>query len=151
MAAENRLTFRRKLAHVVCGSQRLPKNARSMRSRLGISVLRRSRAKWPARTHWCRSRLAPIRCLQCPFVTRSVECVHRSPKNSTSLPSSIRRIIAGEEVKAFSQKMSRRIESCWRMIEFLAQMPTDTKIFPSMAVQGLATVLGLAYSPSRPF
>jgi hypothetical protein len=25
--------------------------------------------------------------------------------------------------------MSRLIESCWRVIEFLAQMPTDTKIF----------------------
>jgi hypothetical protein len=42
-------------------------------------------------------------------------------------------------------------ESCWRMIEFLARMPTDTKIFLTMAVLGLATVLGLAYSPSRPF
>jgi hypothetical protein len=31
--------------------------------------------------------------------------------------------------KAFSQKMSRLIESCWRVIEFLAQMPTGTKIF----------------------
>jgi hypothetical protein len=41
----------------------------------------------------CRSRLAPIRCLQCPFVTRSVEYVHRCPKNSTSLRSSFRRII----------------------------------------------------------
>jgi hypothetical protein len=50
------------------------------------------------------SRLAPIRCLQCPFVTRSVECVHRCPKNSTSLPSSIRRIIQprGWRVLAFS-------------------------------------------------
>jgi len=47
--------------------------------------------------------------------------------------------------------MSRLIESCWRMIEFLAQMPTDTKIFLTMAVLGLATVLGLAYSPARPF
>ena len=46
----------------------------------------------------------PIRCLQCPFVTRSVECVHRCPKNSTSLPSSIRRIIQprGWRVLAFS-------------------------------------------------
>jgi hypothetical protein len=25
--------------------------------------------------------------------------------------------------------MSRLIESCWRVIEFLAEMPTDTKIF----------------------
>src|ERR1700751_1592057 len=48
--------------------------------------------------------LAPVRCLQCPFVTRSVECVHRCPKNSTSLPSSIRRIIQprGWRVLAFS-------------------------------------------------
>jgi hypothetical protein len=37
-----------------------------------------------------------------------------------------------------------------RLIEFLAQMPTDTKIFLTMAVLGLATVLGLAYSPPRP-
>jgi hypothetical protein len=39
------------------------------------------------------------------------------------------------------------------MIEFLAQMPTDTKIFLTMAVLGLATVLGLAYrlrGPSSP-
>jgi hypothetical protein len=45
--------------------------------------------------------------------------------------------------------MSGLIESCWRMIEFLAQM--HTKIFLTMAVLGLATVLGLAYSPSLPF
>jgi hypothetical protein len=48
------------------------------------------------------------------------------------------RFDAGEEVK---QKMSRLIESCWRVIEFLAQMPTDTKIFLTMAVLGLATML----------
>jgi hypothetical protein len=50
--------------------------------------------------------------------------------------------------------MNRRIESCWRMIEFAAQMPTDTKIFLTMAVLGLMLIrsyLGLAYSPSRPF
>jgi hypothetical protein len=39
------------------------------------------------------------------------------------------------------KKMSRLIESCWRVIEFLAQMPTDTKIFLTMAVLGLATML----------
>ena len=39
------------------------------------------------------------------------------------------RFDAGEEVKGFSQKMSRLIEPCWRVIEFLAEMPTDTKIF----------------------
>jgi len=38
-----------------------------------------------------------------------------------------------------------------RVIEFLAQMPTDTKMFLRTAVLGQATVLGLAYSPSRPF
>jgi len=37
--------------------------------------------------------------------------------------------------------MSRLIESCWWGIEFLAQMPTDTKIFLTMAVLGLATML----------
>ena len=37
--------------------------------------------------------------------------------------------------------MSRLIESCWRVIEFLAQMPTDTKIFLAMAVLGLAAML----------
>jgi len=37
--------------------------------------------------------------------------------------------------------MSRLIESCWRVIEFLAQMPTDTMIFLTMAVLGLAAVL----------
>jgi hypothetical protein len=37
--------------------------------------------------------------------------------------------------------MSGLIESCWRVIEFLAQMPTDTKIFLAMAVLGLAATL----------
>jgi len=45
------------------------------------------------------------------------------------------RFDAGEEVKVFSQRW------WWRMIEFLAQMPTDTKIFLTMAVLGLAAVL----------
>jgi hypothetical protein len=51
------------------------------------------------------------------------------------------RFDAGEEVKAFSQKMSRLIELFWRVIEFLAQMPTDTMIFLTLAVLGLATTL----------
>src|SRR5262249_54882100 len=34
-----------------------------------------------------------IRCLQYPFVTRRVECVHRCPKNCTHCHRSIRRII----------------------------------------------------------
>jgi len=34
--------------------------------------------------------------------------------------------------------MSRPIESCGRVIEFLAQMPTDTKIFSHKAVLSLA-------------
>ena len=37
--------------------------------------------------------------------------------------------------------MTSLIESCWRMIDFVAQMPTDTKIFLAMAVLGLAAVL----------
>jgi len=37
--------------------------------------------------------------------------------------------------------MSRLIETCWWVIEFLAQMPTDTKIFLTMAILGLATML----------
>jgi hypothetical protein len=37
--------------------------------------------------------------------------------------------------------MSRLIESYWRVIEFLAQMPTDTKIFLTLAVLGLASAL----------
>jgi hypothetical protein len=45
------------------------------------------------------------------------------------------RFDAGEEVKAFSQRW------WWRVIEFLAQMPADTKIFLTMAVLGLAAVL----------
>jgi hypothetical protein len=48
---------------------------------------------------------------------------------------------AGEEVKAFSQKMSRLIESCWRVIEFLAHMPANTVIFITMAVLVLAATL----------
>src|SRR5262249_1496075 len=43
--------------------------------------------------------------------------------------------------QSLCQKMSRLIESCWRVIEFLAQMPTDTMIFLTMAVLGLAAVL----------
>jgi hypothetical protein len=37
--------------------------------------------------------------------------------------------------------MSRLIELFWRVIEFLAQMPTDTMIFLTLAVLGLATTL----------
>jgi len=37
--------------------------------------------------------------------------------------------------------MSSLIEPCWRVIEFLAQMPTETKIFFTLAVLGLATTL----------
>jgi len=50
--------------------------------------------------------------------------------------------------------MTRLIESCWRMIEFLAQMPTDSMLLLATAVRGFAALLnypGLAYSPSRPF
>jgi hypothetical protein len=37
--------------------------------------------------------------------------------------------------------MSSLIELYWRVIEFLAQMPTDTKIFFTMAILSLATML----------
>jgi len=37
--------------------------------------------------------------------------------------------------------MSRLIESRWRAIEFLAQIPTDTKIFLTMAVLSFAAML----------
>src|SRR5262249_33725407 len=37
--------------------------------------------------------------------------------------------------------MSSLIESCWRVIEFLAQMPTDTKIALTIAVLSMAATL----------
>jgi len=37
--------------------------------------------------------------------------------------------------------MSSLIESCWRAIEFLAQMPTDTKIALTIAVLSMAATL----------
>jgi|AmaraimetFIIA100_FD_contig_71_4795348_length_407_multi_2_in_0_out_0_1 hypothetical protein len=37
--------------------------------------------------------------------------------------------------------MSRLIEACWRVIDFLAQMPSGEKIFLTMTVLILATVL----------
>jgi hypothetical protein len=51
-----------------------------------------------------------------------------------------------EEVKAFSQKMSSPIESCWRVIEFLTQLPTDTKIaFTILVLSTAATLIAVRW------
>jgi hypothetical protein len=42
---------------------------------------------------------------------------------------------------AQDDSLSTKMTKLREMIEFLAQMPTDTKIFLTMAVLGLATVL----------
>jgi len=52
----------------------------------------------------------------------------------------LRRRVSTLEKKS-KPKPKKIIESCWRVIEFLAQMPTDTKIFLTMAILGLATML----------
>jgi hypothetical protein len=76
-----------------------------------------------------------------------MEHLHRLSKKLHSPLSSIRRIIQPSGYSCADPRPSRRL-GCrqtptlgGRMIEFLAHMPTDTMLFLTMAVLGLAATL----------